>query len=311
MIFRLNTMKKDQLSWEEFYNESKDRTSLPNKINEFNRLVAHTKNFFIISGYGAFTPGYLLVISKDFLPSFGLVDDSQLNELNFVIKLIKETIDQELNRNSVVFEHGMCACIGGLDRAHIHIMSVSKETNKKTISEAIDLTLYNRKAGIEYIEYNSYKLQNLHDINHIYEDLISKKEKSDEFKIIGKLFKIKDIQNLPVEKWPSITLNHIKKGGHYVYFKSDFEISSFLTTNNFETQFGREVVYQNELILNNEFKRKVEELKNKNPNLNIWRWQHHTFENNILHSMKIAKTGLIKLKEKYQKDCSEFELKII
>ena len=28
-------MKKDQLSWDEFYNESKDRTSLPNKINEF------------------------------------------------------------------------------------------------------------------------------------------------------------------------------------------------------------------------------------------------------------------------------------
>ena len=26
----------------------------------------------------------------------------------------------------------MCACIGGLDRAHIHIMSVPKETDKKT-----------------------------------------------------------------------------------------------------------------------------------------------------------------------------------
>ena len=304
-------MKKDQLSWEEFYNESKDRTSLPKKINEFNRLVAHSKNFFIISGYGAFTPGYLLIISKDFLPAFGLVDEKQLNELNFIIKVVKESINLELNRNSVVFEHGMCACIGGLDRAHIHIMSVPKETDKKTISESIDITLYNRKAGIEYIEYNNYKLQNIHDINHIYEDLISKKEKSDEFKIIGKLFKIKDIQNLPTEKWPSVTLNHIKKGGHYVYFKSDFEISSFLTTNNFQTQFGREVVYQNEIILNNKFKKKVEELENINKNLNVWQWQHYTFENDILHSMQIAKTGLNKLSEKYQKDYSEFELKVI
>ena len=100
-------MKKDQLSWDEFYNESKDRTSLPTKINEFNRLVAHTKNFFIISGYGAFTPGYLLIISKDFLPSFGLVEENQLDELNFIIKLVKETINQELNRNTVVFEHPM------------------------------------------------------------------------------------------------------------------------------------------------------------------------------------------------------------
>ena len=304
-------MKKDQLSWNEFYKESLNRFSLPKKINEFNRLVAHTKNFFIISGYGAFTPGYLLIISKDFLPSFGLVENDQLNELNFIIKLVKETINQELNRTSVVFEHGMCACIGGLDRAHIHVMSVPKKTNNKTITDAINLTLYNRKAGIEYIEYNNYKLQNIHDISHIYDDLITQKKNNKEFKIVGKLFKIKDIKSLSVKKWPTITLNHIKKGGHYVYFKSDFNMSSFLTTNNFETQFGREVVYQNELILNNVFKKKVKKLKNKNQNLNIWRWQHYIFENDILNSMKIAKVGLIKLKNKYQENYNEFELKII
>ena len=304
-------MKKDQLSWDEFYKESLNRFSLPKKINEFNRLVAHTKNFFIISGYGAFTPGYLLIISKDFLPSFGLVENDQLNELNFIIKLVKETINQELNRTSVVFEHGMCACIGGLDRAHIHVMSVPKKTNNKTITDAINLTLYNRKAGIEYIEYNNYKLQNIHDISHIYDDLITQKKNNKEFKIVGKLFKIKDIKNLSVKMWPTITLNHIKKGGHYVYFKSDFDMSSFLTTNNFETQFGREVVYQNELTLNNVFKKKVKKLENKNQNLNIWRWQHYTFENDILNSMKIAKAGLIKLKNKYQENYNEFELKII
>jgi diadenosine tetraphosphate (Ap4A) HIT family hydrolase len=304
-------MKKDQLSWEEFYKESQHRSSLPKKVNEFNRLVAHTKNFFIISGYGAFTPGYLLIISKDFLPSFGFVEDDQLNELNFIIKLLKETITQETDRTSVVFEHGMCACVGGLDRAHIHIMSVPKKTNKKNIEDAINLTLYNRKAGIEYIEYNNYKLQNMHDISHIYDDLVSKKEKSKEFKIVGKLFKIKDIKNLKVSNWPTITLNHIKKGGHYVYFKSDFDASSFLTTNNFETQFGREVVYQNELILNNEFKKKVTELKKNNQNLNVWQWQHYTFEKDILDSMKIAKAGLIKLKKKYLNEFNEFELNII
>jgi len=304
-------MKKDQLSWDEFYKESLNRFSLPKKINEFNRLVAHTKNFFIISGYGAFTPGYLLIISKDFLPSFGLVENDQLNELNFIIKLVKETINQELNRTSVVFEHGMCACIGGLDRAHIHVMSVPKKTNNKTITDAINLTLYNRKAGIEYIEYNNYKLQNIHDISHIYDDLITQKKNNKELKIVGKLFKIKDIKNLSVKMWPTITLNHIKKGGHYVYFKSDFDMSSFLTTNNFETQFGREVVYQNELTLNNVFKKKVKKLENKNQNLNIWRWQHYTFENDILNSMKIAKAGLIKLKNKYQENYNEFELKII
>tara|TARA_B100001057_G_scaffold496403_1_gene597803 strand:+ start:946 stop:1860 length:915 start_codon:yes stop_codon:yes gene_type:complete len=304
-------MQKDQLSWEKFYNECKERTALPDQINEFNRLVGHTKNFFIISGYGAFTPGYLLIVTKNFLPSFGLIDKDQIKELNFLIKVLKETIDQEYNRNSVVFEHGMCACIGGLDRAHIHIMSISKATSEKSISDAIDLTLYNRKAGIDYIEYNNYKLQNLHDINHMYEEIISKKKKNDEFKIIGKIFKKKDIQNLSVQKWPTITLDHIKKGGHYVYFKSDFEKSSFLTTKNFQTQFGREVVYQNELILNSVFRSKVKKLEKKNKNLNVWQWQHYTFEEEVLNSMKSTKIGLTKLKKKYQENYSEFKLKLI
>ena len=103
----------------------------------------------------------------------------------------------------------------------------------------------------------------------------------------------------------------MKKGGHYVYFKSGFDESSFLTTNNFETQFGREVVYQNELILNNEFKKKVTEFKKNNKNLNVWQWQHYTFENEILESMKIAKTGITKLKNKYVNEYNEFELKVI
>ena len=304
-------MKIDQLSWDEFYKEGKNRTVLPKKIKPFNRLVAHTKNFFIISGYGAFTPGYLLIVSKDFLPSFGLVENNQLDELNFMIKIIKETIKSELNRNSVVFEHGMCACIGGLDRAHILIMSVPFQTNRKTLTDAINLVLYNREAGIEYIEYNKYKLQNIHDISHIYDSIISKKDKDKDFKIVGKLFKIKDIKNLSVENWPLVTLSHIKKGGHYVYFQSDFESASFLTTNNFETQFGREVVFQNELKLNNKFKKNVLDLEKKNNNLNVWRWQHYTFEKEILSSMKIAKTGLNKLKKKYSNESSKFELKII
>ncbi len=304
-------MKKDQLSWEEFFKESKNRTTIPSKVKEFNRLVAHTKNFFIISGYGAFTPGYLLIISKDFLPSFGKISENELDELNFTIKIVKELIKNELNRGSVVFEHGMCACIGGLDRAHIHIMSTHSKSNEESITKSINSVLYNRKVGIEYIEYKNYKLQNLHDINHIYEDIISKKEKSKEFKIIGELLKIENIKNLSEEKWPLVTLDHINSGGHYVYFKSDYNNSSFLTTNNFETQFGREVVFENELILDKKFKREILKLQNKNKNLQIWRWQHYTFEKEILKTMKTAKKGFKKLNSKYKQDFDKFDIKIV
>ncbi len=304
-------MLKDQLSWDEFHKDSVNRKSIPKKVKEFNRLVAHSKNFFIISGYGAFTPGYLLIISKDFLPSFGLIEETQIEELKFLIHTVKKGIENELNRKSVVFEHGMCACIGGLDRAHIHIMSVPNQTSEETIKKSINSVLYNRKAGIEYIEYNNYKLQNVHDINHIYEDLISKKEKDKEFKIVGDIYKIKDIQNLPVNEWPLITLDHIKKGGHYVYFKSDFHNSSFLTTNNFQTQFGREVVFENELILNSKFKNMVQKLNKKDQSLNLWRWQHYSFDKDILESMKIAKKALNKLKDHHKDEFQDFEFKII
>ena len=29
------------------------------KVEPFNRLIAHTKNYFLIGGYGAFTEGYV------------------------------------------------------------------------------------------------------------------------------------------------------------------------------------------------------------------------------------------------------------
>ena len=303
-------LNEDQLSWNKFYEESKNRSSIPKKISEFNRLVAHSKNFFVISGYGAFTPCYVLIISKNFIPSFGLIEKNQIEELNFLIEILKQTISNEVQRKSVVFEHGMCACIGGLDRAHIHIMSIPNKTNTSALSDAIDNVLYNRKAGIDYIEFNNYKLQNIHDINHIYEEVVSKGNKQN-VKIIGKLYKIKDIQNLNVKEWPLITLNHINKGGHYVYFKSEFDNASFLTTNNFQTQFGREVVFEIEKSLNKDFKEKVNELEKINKNLLVWRWQHHIFENEIINSMKLARKGINNLRDKHKNEYSKFELKVI
>ena len=153
----------------------------------------------------------------------------------------------------------MCACIGGLDRAHLHIMSVPLETSVESLTETINETLYERKAGIKYIKYKDYKLENIHDINQIFED--KKNLNNNDFQIFGEIYKIKEIQNLPIDQWPLITLNHINKGGHYVYFKSDFNETSFLTTHNFNTQFGRQVVFNNEKKLSNDFNSTVTKIQ--------------------------------------------------
>lgn len=303
---------RDQLSWTSFYDEAKNRVQTPNKVKEFNRLIAHSKNFFIVAGYGAFTPGYVLIITKEFIPSYGMIDKKDLPELNFLIRTIKEIFKIKLNNNLVIFEHGMCACIGGLDRAHLHCMPIPKNTSKKILLDSLNKTLYDRKIGIKNISFNGYKLENLHDINHFFDDKkLNLKEKiqsqkkltfKDKIDLIvdGKILKISDITDLPYQKWPHITHKHINKGGHYVYFNSFENNASFLTTKNFTTQFGREVIYNLILKKDKKFKKINFNLKKKFPDLEVWKWQNFKFNQNILITMKKLTEGFTQEQKKNQ-----------
>lgn len=298
---------KDQLSWEQFKIHSIKAKKPIKKISEFNRLIAHSKNFFLISGYGAFTDGYILIISKDFIPSYGLTKKDEINEVKFLIRLIKNFIKKKYDRKTIVFEHGMCACIGGLDRAHLHLMSVSKNCSQKHVKDSINKVLYNRKVGVKYIEYNNYKLENLHDINQIYESHKS----SDKIKIVGDILKIKDIQNLPVKEWPMVTLNHITKGGHYVFFDSGDDETSFLTTHNFQTQFGREVVFELEKLLDKKFNSEVKKMEKLNPYIEVWRWQNYMFEKKIIKTISDAQKILKTLNKEYLEEFKKYQFEII
>tara|TARA_B100000780_G_C21049943_1_gene421616 strand:- start:262 stop:1167 length:906 start_codon:yes stop_codon:yes gene_type:complete len=301
-------MIEDQLSWSNFFEQSSKEKNIK-EIKKFNRLIAHSKNFFIISAYGAFTKGYVLIVSKNFIPSFGLVEKKDLDELNFMIQISQQVIKKKYDRNSVYFEHGMCACIGGLDRAHLHIMSIAKESSESSLIKAINETLYERKTGIEYIKYKNYKLENLHDINQLFED----KEflENNEFEIIGKILDIKKIKNLSEKEWPKSTYDHINKGGHYVYFKGNTVDSSFLTTHNFQTQFGRHVVYNNEKNLDKNFLDKSKSLLKENNFLEIWKWQNFKFNENILDTIIKTRLGLNELKIELKNEFKKFNIQII
>ena len=112
----------------------------------------------------------------------------------------------------------MC-CIGGLDRAHLHCMTIPKNTSKKLLQDSINKTLYNRKIGINSISFNGYKLENLHDINQLFDDkelnLNQKKQSQkktnlqDDVDIIinGKILSINDIKDLPVQKYLKLPTN--------------------------------------------------------------------------------------------------------
>ena len=294
----------DALSWSRFQKDTLDEKNYPpNKIELFNRLIAHTSNFFSISAYGAFTPGYVMIVSKELLPSFSSIDDKIHNELFWFIDVMKKSINHVYKRKVLEFEHGMCACIGGLDRAHLHLMTVKEDTSDDLIKKCIDKTLLKRKAGISSVEIAGNKLENIHDILEV----MNSKDSSS-FKVNGKQLLYSDIfKDLNVNNWPVDARPHVLKGGHYVYFKSGSKESSFFTKNNFQTQLGRQIVYETEIETNEEFNNLSEKILNQNPYAELWRWQNYAFKENMLKTIH----DLHPYMEEIEKGNSKFNFKTI
>ena len=285
---------EDVLSWERFFKESKKRNFYPPKeIEMFNRLISHTNNFFVIAAIGAFTPGYLMLVTKKLLPSFSLIDDEQLNELKWLIKVTKNAIEETYNREVVYFEHGMCACVGGLDRAHLHLMTISKDVNDDLLKKTINKVLNKRKAGIKSVEINGYKLENIHDIAEIMNST-----EASSYKINGNQLYFDDIKNnLDIKNWPVSARNHVSKGGHYVYFQTNSINSSFFTNKNFQTQLGRQIVFETETKVNNTIKEMSDKILKKNNYASIWKWQEFSFKENMLKTMKDLIPALLKIEK--------------
>jgi len=287
------TSIKDVLSWNEFLKKTSEEKSYPpKKIKLYNRLIAHTNNFFAIAAIGAFTPGYLMIVAKELIPSFSLIKDENLYELKWFVEVLSKSVEDAYDRQTIQFEHGMCACVGGLDRAHIHLMSVNNNVSNDIIKNSINKALLNRRSGISSIEINGYKLENIHDIKTFLDSGDSKS-----YKLNGRQLSYEDINNnLDIKNWPRAARPHVKKGGHYVYFKTSSNNSSFFTNRNFQTQLGREIVYEIEIKTNHKFKSLTDEILKKNTYANIWQWQNYSFSENMSKTMNDLIPSLEKIK---------------
>ena len=102
----------------------------------------------------------------------------------------------------------MCACIGGLDRAHLHIMPINKKTNNKTITESINNVLQKRRSGISSVEVDNYKFENIHDITEIMNGskessykINGKQYETDHFKLKSKDMTLPDDKKLNFDIW--------------------------------------------------------------------------------------------------------------
>ena len=284
----------DVLSWNKFFKGAQLRNFYPPKnIDLFNRLIAHTENFFLVSPYGAFNPGYLMMVSKKLIPSMGMIEEEHMDEFKWLISQTVSLIRSTYNRDVVYFEHGMCVCVGGLDRAHLHFMSIKKDLDDEFIKKIVNKVLALRKAGIESVEINGHLLNNIHDIVHIIDSSNPK-----DYKIIGKQLSYNDIyDNLDINSWPLSTKSHSLKGGHYVLFRSKNLESSFLTNKNFQTQLGRQIVFEIEKENNTDLKEFYEKELKKNSFVNVWKWQEFSFQENMIKTMVDLRPNLLDLQK--------------
>ena len=98
------------------------------------------------------------------------------------------TSQKKYNADTLIFEHGMCSCAGGLDHAHMHFMAIPTNTSEADLKDSINKTLKIRGAGIEEIEFKNTTFNNVHDISSIINF-------DNEYKITkGRLLKFEDLR---------------------------------------------------------------------------------------------------------------------
>ena len=134
-------------------------------------------------------------------------------------------------------------------------------------------------------------MDNIHDITNIMDSFNTK-----DYKVIGNQIQYEDICNdLNIDEWPISTRPHTKKGGHYVYFKTKDNRSSFLTSKNFQTQLGRQILFEIELENNKEMNDFYKTEIKKNNYASIWKWQEFSFKENMLKTMNDLIPSLLEI----------------
>ena len=268
----------DVLAWDLFYQGSKKRNKyVPNASTLDNRLIFETKNLFVVAGLGSFVPGYFLIITKSPYTSFAQLDNNEFEEYNWLVDRLSEKIGVFYKKNTAIFEHGMCACAGGLDHAHVHVMPAPNNGIEKIFNDSVNNVLRKRAAGINKIEYKNNIFNNVHDISTIISF-------NDNYKVVdGSLLKIENLKNSKInfkDKRDELLLKQ-----QYINFNLYNKNLGFCTDHYLGTQFGREMLYEFYLQSDEKIKDTFNQLSRSNPTKLIWRWQDYMFEDNIIKTM--------------------------
>lgn len=93
-------------------------------------ILKETENFIVIPPMGSFVPGYLEIIPKEHVSSFGKLSIELDKELISLLLPVEDWIKNHYNEHVIYFEHGSANFMnrGGStsDHAHLHIVPVPK-----------------------------------------------------------------------------------------------------------------------------------------------------------------------------------------
>lgn len=242
-------------------------------IFEHDKIIAHTKSFFVTAGLGSFVPGYVLIAPKKEYASISaaISTDETRSELRYLVRFLQLFISSAFGKRSLVFEHGMCGCLG-TELSHLHISPISNGISSDDLVNAINRTLTKRLIGITGIEIGECVLDHPHDIRHFIVD-----GKVTKGKLLGQQKLLADIRTHNPLKFQEGAASIVQKGGKYVYFKTPDKTSSFLTEVELGSQFARQVVFEAELSHSQDFLSQLGEERESS-----WNWRVYSGISNMI-----------------------------
>lgn len=97
------------------------------------RIVSTSDNFICIPSIGQITNGHLLIVSRHHYTALAQLPDTELGEVENMISAVEDANRRLLDKETVVFEHGMLdpsrggGC--GISHLHVHLVPSPDDTN--------------------------------------------------------------------------------------------------------------------------------------------------------------------------------------
>ncbi len=221
-------------------------------LTDDNRLIGYTNHFYVIVGWGAFVPGYLLIMPKDNqYCSFGALPREYFSEAQWLItslaKLIKKIYNKIINQfyqtsnisyvGVIIFEHGMspgkpgCACT---KQAHVHLMI---EPSEEHIQKALFwYNLSQQKSKHSFLKNSPTQAE---IISQVISSRISENNLLDIQLDIHDLERFQNYSSMGAnfDNFPECTLAIVERKQPYVYFYPQKQQNRFLIPAIFTNKF--------------------------------------------------------------------------